>query len=289
MAGIKGLLTQAKLPNRPLLGQWQGLASVGRDARLKSLRLIPYFFGSVDTHEHLKPRNRNINGESLLKILRDITMKASGGNLTPIWATPGPASLLLENTKAHVLSLRPQPQGSSPDVQQEEGILTSWCGLAIATEFYLHSVIGMWYGGFPLEPRLFRRLFLILKRDVTRTEEEMIAGHTNRNLWFWKVFTGAYTLAKALSDTKSLQEPLYGNTLQIFGFWFNQKIRAWSKTVNVDEWDRAKEALIAIAWPRNAPVDNLLAASVWTAALSSSGEEVAGLENELGEVDEEHL
>ena len=216
-------------------------------------------------------------------------MKSAGGNLAPIWAGSGPSSLLLENTKAHVLSLRREPSEFSPDTPQEDGIVSTWCGLATAAEFYLHSVIGMWYGGLPLEPRLFRRLFLILKRDITRTETEMRIGHVNRDLWFWKVFVGAYTLAKALSDPRTLKEHDYNNTLQIFGFWFNQKIQVWSEVVGVDEWDKARETLMAMAWPRNAPVDNSLAVSVWETALASSGKETAGFDIDFREASDLHV
>ena len=122
-----------------------------------------------------------------------------------------------------------------------------------------------------MEPRLLRRLFLVLKRDIARIEDDMRVGRTSRELWFWKVFIGAYTTAKALSEGDYLdQHQRHGNTLQVLQFWFNRKIQVWSEVVGAETWTEARDTLVAMVWPRYSSFDESLAVSVWENALAAS-------------------
>lgn len=62
----------------------------------------------------------------------------------------------------------------------------------------------LWNGGQPIESRLFRRLVMILQRDVEQSEEGMLRDAGSLELWFWKVFVAAYALRTAPADTKEL-------------------------------------------------------------------------------------
>jgi hypothetical protein len=189
------------------------------------------------------------------------------------------SALLLANTQAHVSTLAPHEVNDERSSSATQ-ILTCWCGAVTAAAFYLNGVLRLWNAGQPIEPRLFRRLIDILKRDIERSENEREKGKRSNELWFWKVFVGSYALAVAPVEQKQqLSEWMSGGLVypnistseerKIIQGWFDERIRRWSKLNNITEWEDAKEALSRIVWATTMVEEDKIAKNIWTEAISS--------------------
>jgi hypothetical protein len=73
--------------------------------------------------------------------------------------------------------------------------MSSWCGVAITSELYLTAVLGLWNAGKPIERRLLRIIFRILVRDLAKQPKKWSTTAGSSDLWLWKHFVGAYSLA----------------------------------------------------------------------------------------------
>lgn len=135
-------------------------------------------------------------------------------------------------------------------------LMTSWSGFGAVVTLYMNSVLGLWNFGEPIQPRLLRRVLSILQRDLEKSGRKQDSGcRLYLDLWFWKAFMGAFSLAVAspagdrgiLHDSESA---------------FGQFIRAWSRRSGVRDWAGAKAALARIVWPDWFPGEDL-ARALW--------------------------
>lgn len=158
--------------------------------------------------------------------------------------------------KTHVCSVCTTGEEDKPADEPQHRHIATWPGITTASILYMQAVLGIWNDGYPTSQRLHRRLLLILKQDIEKSEERNTSVHDSScDILFWKVFTAAYSLAKATLDPM-LQE-LY--------FWFCSRIRSWSKASRVGQWLGARVALARIVWPASHP-EEMLAEALWDTA-----------------------
>ena len=103
---------------------------------------------------------------------------------------------------------------------------------------------------------MFRRFLSILMRDVDRNVHQIRSPDLS-DLWFWKTFLGAYSIAKIRPC--SLQKEV-GE----FEKCFDRLIGTWSRVSGVVKWKDAQARLVNITWPLGQSLD--LAEKVWKKA-----------------------
>ncbi|KAK7425885.1 hypothetical protein QQZ08_007599 [Neonectria magnoliae] len=243
-----------------LLHQWHSQGIGGFDMRMKAMRLFPSFFVALPP----KTAFYDIDGSPMVECLRTLTKSVQSinfdqGTRDPSWVwTEGSASRLdLAFVSSHMASLFDLGGTVVPDHCTGQKLTTSWCGISAVSGLYLHSVLGIWNAGEPIELRLFRRVMLILVRDLYRTIHEVEAFETS-DFWFWKVFVAACSLATHWmhADDQTLQR--LDRSIKAF-------IRSWSKAANVVLWEEAELRLMSITWSTSLP--QCLAEDVWERVL----------------------
>jgi len=148
-------------------------------------------------------------------------------------------------TKAHALSI-------SRDVQTKKIDMSS-----------------SWYGGQPIEPRLFRRLLLMLEKDLEKSDHVLLNASKSRNLWFWKAFAAAHALYTSPSDTEErwMKSSTSNSSTSdaeptLTRRYFHRHLSRWSAVTGIVDWQDAKAILREIAWPR-ALVKEYASRNVW--------------------------
>ncbi|CAG9955358.1 unnamed protein product [Clonostachys rosea f. rosea IK726] len=139
-----------------------------------------------------------------------------------------------------------------------KGLMSSWCGVAITSELYLTAVLGLWNAGKPIERRLLRIIFRILVRDLAKQPKKWSTTAGSSDLWLWKHFVGAYSLAWHQSHE-------HDETLREAEEFFDRSIRIWSESHNIRQWEYARRRLLKITWPQDQP--QTLARTVWAKAV----------------------
>ncbi|KAK7219367.1 hypothetical protein V2G26_007370 [Clonostachys chloroleuca] len=139
-----------------------------------------------------------------------------------------------------------------------KGLMSSWCGVAITSELYLTAVLGLWNAGKPIERRFLRIIFRILVRDLAKQPKKWSTTAGSSDLWLWKHFVGAYSLAWHQSHE-------HDETLHEAEEFFDRSIRIWSESHNIRQWKYARCRLLKITWPQDQP--QTLARTVWAKAV----------------------
>ncbi|KAJ5279036.1 hypothetical protein N7478_004408 [Penicillium angulare] len=195
-------------------------------------------------------------------------------NLNQVWNEGGPTELLAVLVDAHVSSFASDDNevrsSDKTNLSQPPPPRTSWSGIGATAELYVLSVLAMTDGGEPLECRLFYRLLLIMKQDITQVHGDLGGdnGQLSQSIWFWKVFIGALALAKSqihhrAIDMKCVNCPGKKEMAGLFE-WFCGRARAWSKATGITDWGDAEAVLVSVAWPVALPRGgNDHAASTW--------------------------
>ncbi|KAH8897343.1 hypothetical protein GQ53DRAFT_803342 [Thozetella sp. PMI_491] len=104
--------------------------------------------------------------------------------------------------------------------------------------------------GDDIESQVARRRLLIVKRDIERTEADMKAGRSSRELWLWEAFISFMIL-----DDIEIHSPNYLRLgFGVDAFYelhgqFARAIQTWARVTGVTEWACAKKALVAVVWP----------------------------------------
>lgn len=198
--------------------------------------LFPFFFGALPP----KTRFRKVDVTAVVECLRTLTTTTEKlGELPysdPCWVwTEGSASRLdLAVVDAHICSLF--DTGKPPS--STSGLTSSWTGTTAATGLYLHSVLGLWNAGEPMERRLFRRVVAMLLRDLQNCPDQERTG----DFWFWKVFAGACSLAR---HEVHAGDAVVGDLRRGFdGF-----VRSWSVAAGCVDWEAVRGRLARVCWP----------------------------------------
>ncbi|KAM0426477.1 hypothetical protein ACHAPT_008168 [Fusarium lateritium] len=220
-----------------LVFDWRAQKIGNLEKRLGAMRMMPFFFAAPppDSEFH------DIDASSMVECLKTLTATIlftidDHTKYDPSWEwiEGSESRLLYETVKAHFASLS-EPEEETPRLS------TSWSSMCVASGLYLHSVLGIWYGGEPMEPRVFRRFLSILMRDVDRNVYQ-IRSPDSSDLWFWKTFLGAYSIAK-------LQSGVALKDMEEFEKCFDRLIDTWSRVCGVEEWEEAQARLAGITWP----------------------------------------
>jgi hypothetical protein len=187
-----------------------------------------------------------------------------------IWALGPQSAMLLVYARSHVFSLFDRIEQGAFGSNLEAEIGTSLPGFSMAVGFYLHGVLDLWEGRQRLEAPLLRCTLTILKKDLDRTEADMISGDVDPNVWLWKLFTGALTLAQHNAADPG-EEYLHSLTGREFTFkalrgWFNNRIRVWASVAKIEEWKDVKETLMRFSWPEVFAGESL-AEEIWKEAM----------------------
>ncbi|KAJ4220873.1 hypothetical protein NW759_006943 [Fusarium solani] len=205
------------------------------------MRMMPFFFAVLPPDAKFY----DIDASPMVECLKSLTatiLFTSDDNTAydPSWEwiEGSESRLLYETVKAHFASLS-EPQDEDPP--ETPRLSTSWSSMCVATGLYLHSALGIWYAGESLEPRMFRRFLSILMRDVDRNVHQ-IRSPSLSDLWFWKTFLGAYSIAK-------LQSCALQKDVGEFERCFDRLIGTWSRVCGVDKWEDAQARLVNITWP----------------------------------------
>ncbi|KAI7973269.1 hypothetical protein EIK77_004546 [Talaromyces pinophilus] len=165
--------------------------------------MFPSFLSPIDEGV----QSQHVDVEPILCCMREITAaydsrysEAEHGTDRAsqyyLWASSGPSKLLSAVIDAHISSITDNTEknnsGLSPKVK------SSWSGICIAVGLYLTSVLGVWNQGHPPENRLLYHNLRILRQDLDDNLADIMGEDIfAQQLWFWKAFLGALSLAHA--------------------------------------------------------------------------------------------
>ncbi|KAM0497432.1 hypothetical protein ACHAP8_006924 [Fusarium lateritium] len=224
-----------------LMHEWHKHEVQGLDIRLKSLKMVPFFFSELPSSTKFV----DIDGTATVECLETLTstaqLRTQGMDFDDqqmIWQEGAATRLMLAFVESHIESI--STDGSKdPDVEAHSRMASSWSGIATATGLYLNTILRFWNAGEPIEQRLHRRVLLVLQQDLERSRR---SARSLSDLWFWKAFIGAMSVEKhAVSSTSGVLNGMKG----IYeGF-----VREWSIVVDTILWERARVALSSIVWP----------------------------------------
>lgn len=249
-----------------LIHEWHIQEATGLTLRLKIMRLFPFFFSPHPPGTQF----RDIDARPIIVCLKDITelsdmrypgSSKAGANVTPyqLWDSGGPSRLLSVVVSAHLDSFSSHSKHSAS--RQPKRMMSSWSGVCVVVGMYLTSVLGVWNKGVPAEPRLFRHILQILRRDLQTSSGNLMRRKQTalRDLWFWKQFVGAFSLAHA-------QSRAYDARLEGLAEEFHDRIRTWAKITGINRWEQARKVLASVVWPVHFPQEDL-AESLWAQAI----------------------
>ncbi|CAJ0544553.1 Ff.00g036740.m01.CDS01 [Fusarium sp. VM40] len=225
-----------------LMHSWHKTEMQGLDIRLKSLKMLPFFFSELPPSTEFI----DVDGEGIVDCLVTLTATSRLRSESPdpfdqnvLWQEGAATRLLLAFVNTHIESI----SGGRKTSSKRARLASSWSGLATATGLYLHAILQFWNAGEPMKPPLHRRILHILQQDLEGTRHHL--GSRSRlvsKLWFWKAFVGAMSVERHVAfDTEGVLVELGGT--------FREFVRGWSIVVGVTQWGDAREALRKIAWP----------------------------------------
>jgi hypothetical protein len=221
--------------------EWHKHETHGLDIRLKALKMLPFFFTELPPDASFV----DIDGTAMVECLATLTTTAifrtqemDFDQQQIIWQEGAATRLLLVFVGSHIESISTAGR-KGPGSKTRSGMASSWSGIAAATGLYLHTILHLWNAGEPIEPRLHRRVLLILKQDLERSR---CSSLLLSDMWFWKAFVGAMSID---GEVASRADGVLHEMKGIYeGF-----VREWSIMVGITEWQGARAALSSIVWP----------------------------------------
>ncbi|OKL56627.1 hypothetical protein UA08_08213 [Talaromyces atroroseus] len=254
-----------------LIHQWHTQEVTGILPRLRAMNLFPSFLSPISPEVQIK----KIDVQPILGCMQEITdafelryseLYYGTGCALPyhLWASGGPSKLLSAVIGAHISSITAH---TNENLRSSEGIKSSWTGICVAVGLYLTSVLGVWNQGYPAENRLLHHILRILRHDLEDSlAEVMINGTAAQDLWLWKAFLGALSLAHVVTAA--------GVGVCDARLWnlvpdFNHYIQIWAGTTRISMWQNARHRLENIVFPTHFQREGL-AKELWNRALSAS-------------------
>ncbi|GKU06706.1 unnamed protein product [Fusarium langsethiae] len=232
----------------------------GIDLKLRSMEMLPYFFAPLSSMRGF----RDIDPFPMIDCLLSLTdISQLRGPATDekcvqqlLWLEGTAVKLVVASIEAHVESMPGQSDKHHKE-KSSDGMKSSWSGLFIAAELYVHQVLGLWTLDVPLEVKFHSHTLGYLSWDLDRSHSCLEAGSTAAsNFWFWKAFVGAFSLARHIETDR--QVVLYPLRRQ-----FIKLIYKWSEATGIKTWEEAREVLVSIVWPKSAFVHGSLAEMIW--------------------------
>ncbi|KAM0338122.1 hypothetical protein ACHAPU_011450 [Fusarium lateritium] len=211
------------------------------EMRLDAMKLLPFFFAALPS----TTRFHDIDASPLIECLKHITISTQAAKEDRYkcdpnweWVEGSESRLLCATIGSHFSSM------FEDDMSWALGSCryrTSWSGMCVVLSLYLHSVLHLWDGGDPMEPRLLRRFLSILRRDLENTID-MLELHESQDFWFWRAFLGAYSIVK--HQAQCHDPMLYDLQEAFFGF-----VKSWKRVTGLALWEEAHHRLVSVAWP----------------------------------------
>ncbi len=224
----------------------------GNNVRLSGPRVIPYF-----TDEPLQ-KNLSQNMESL-KILVSLAQERYCSRLCVFVDEFFRADNLPDHDPGYLASIKAFMLDASRRElrgvynQVERPLSNSfWSSIEPAGSMYVNNVVADMPAN---DCEAYARLYLRLTRDIDSTERTMRFRADGHQIWLWKVFTGAYTIAKTqlVAEEASGRSEDGCSTFRTLRLWFSQRIQSWSRRAQVKDWTDAEKALSTVSWPKNSP------------------------------------
>ncbi|PCG97120.1 Hypothetical protein PENO1_064800 [Penicillium occitanis (nom. inval.)] len=256
-----------------LIHEWHMHEVVGIAPRLRAMNMFPSFLSPIDEGV----QSQHVDVEPILCCMREITAaydsrysEAEHGTDRAsqyyLWASSGPSKLLSAVIDAHISSITDNTEknnsGLSPKVK------SSWSGICIAVGLYLTSVLGVWNQGHPPENRLLYHNLRILRQDLDDNLADIMGEDIfAQQLWFWKAFLGALSLAHAgfVADEGVVR---YKKLLDLVPV-FNRYLQTSARRMGFKRWQYARTQLGMIVFPTYFRGQGLVQI-LWDQALSAS-------------------
>ncbi|RGP59530.1 hypothetical protein FSPOR_11287 [Fusarium sporotrichioides] len=224
-----------------LMHEWHKQEVQGLDIRLKCLKMIPFFFSDLPSDTKFVDIDGTAMAECLATLTFTAQLRTQGTDFYDqqmIWQEGAATRLMLAFVGSHIESISTGGR-KRPIAQTRSRMASSWSGMATATGLYLHTILRFWNAGDPIEPRLHRRVLLVLQQDLERSRRSSISLS---DIWFWKAFVGAMSVERHVGSSTS------GVLHEMKGI-YEGFVREWSIVVGITVWERARETLSKIVWP----------------------------------------
>ncbi|KAF4988101.1 hypothetical protein FGRMN_9967 [Fusarium graminum] len=211
------------------------------EMRLDAMKLLPFFFAALPS----TTKFHDIDASPLIECLKHVTTSTQTAKEDRYkcdpnweWVEGSESRLLCATIGSHFSSMFEDDLSWSLDSCKYR---TSWSGMCAALSLYLHSVLHLWDGGNPMEPRLLRRFLSILRRDL-ESSINMLELHESRDFWLWRAFLGAFSIVR--HQAQCHDPVLYDLRKAFFGF-----VMSWKKVTGLALWEEARNCLESVAWP----------------------------------------
>ncbi|RGP78846.1 hypothetical protein FLONG3_3045 [Fusarium longipes] len=232
----------------------------GLTLKLRSMEILPYFFAPLSSTKEFRDIDALPMIDCLLVMTEVSQSSESATGKHPIqqllWLEGAATVLVLSSIESHIETMHGQHQkvhrGKAP-----RGMRSSWSGILIATELYLHQVLGLWQLEAQLELTFHSHILTYLIWDLSKSSKCLEETSTAAsNLWFWKAFVGAFSTARHIDVHGQLElYPLQSR--------FYELLCKWSRVSGIEEWEEAREVLLDTVWPNAAFAHEALAETVW--------------------------
>ncbi|KAF5668387.1 hypothetical protein FHETE_5323 [Fusarium heterosporum] len=211
------------------------------EMRLDAMKLLPFFFAALPSTTTF----HDVDASPLIECLKHVTTSTQTAEEDRYkcdpnweWVEGSESRLLCATIGSHFSSIFEDDLSWSLDSCRYR---TSWSGMCAALSLYLHSVLHLWDGGNPMEPRLLRRFLSILRRDLGDSIS-ILGSHESRDFWFWRAFLGAFSIVRHQAQCHDsmlydLQEAFLGLVI------------SWKRVTGLALWEEARNCLMSVAWP----------------------------------------
>ncbi|KAH7147225.1 hypothetical protein DER46DRAFT_615045 [Fusarium sp. MPI-SDFR-AT-0072] len=232
----------------------------GLRIKLSAIRLLPSLLAPIPLGSTLK----DINGLGTIISLRSMTDKVDEarkeyfteveslrGVFDAAWAT-GAASQVLANYVASHIQSTSIHDTQTPPLNFPYRFTTTCCAMYIATNLYMHRVLGICDPGV-IERSTSEHMMYLYRRDLSRMYARWKddPGHDG-DFIFWQLMIGAIHICAYEPDSD-------------VAVFFSCSIRDWSRRVGIKQWLNARAALRRVTWPIM-PEEGSPAQLVWNKA-----------------------
>ncbi|KAM0216990.1 hypothetical protein ACHAQD_007709 [Fusarium lateritium] len=213
--------------------------------KLQAIRLFPYFFSPL-------PHGAQLGNADVYGIIE--TLRAFTTGLDDVYANQrdvyseqtfhgfwrrGPASKILgDYVMAHARSISIGEEKPKPSKAQQQSFTSPWCGMVIASIFYMQRVLGALE---PIERRIHRYAITLLQQDMAMT---MFEENASRNEVFvlWQLLVG-------LVGSQTYQKEEKDRRLFAAMQFFQVALRKQADLLGISSWSEARIILKEVVWP----------------------------------------
>ncbi|SPJ77966.1 uncharacterized protein FTOL_06374 [Fusarium torulosum] len=213
--------------------------------KLQAIRLFPYFFSPLPHGARLG--NADVYG--IIETLREFTTGLddvyanqrdvhSEQTFHGFWRR-GPASKILgDYVMAHARSISMGKEKPKEPKTQRTSFTSPWCGMVIASIFYMQRVLGALE---PIQRRIHRYAITLFQQDMAMTLSD---ENTTRNDGFilWQLLVG-------LIGSQTYQKEEKDRRLLVATQFFQIALRKQASVLGISSWSEARIRLKEVVWP----------------------------------------